>query len=85
LPIKPQSLALQEVLRVPRGGFEPPAYPLGGDRSIQLSYRGRRRDCGLDGCFVTEKLLCASHKCGIGSQDPLHESEPIEGGVLHSG
>jgi hypothetical protein len=25
----------------PRGGFEPPACPLGGDRSILLSYRGR--------------------------------------------
>lgn len=26
---------------VPRGGFEPPACPLGGDRSILLSYRGK--------------------------------------------
>ncbi len=28
---------------VPRGGFEPPACPLGGDRSIQLSYRGKNK------------------------------------------
>ena len=27
---------------VPRGGFEPPACPLGGDRSILLSYRGEQ-------------------------------------------
>ena len=27
---------------VPRGGIEPPACPLGGDRSIQLSYRGNK-------------------------------------------
>lgn len=26
---------------MPRGGFEPPACPLGGDRSILLSYRGK--------------------------------------------
>jgi hypothetical protein len=26
---------------VPQGGFEPPACPLGGDRSILLSYRGK--------------------------------------------
>lgn len=25
----------------PRGGIEPPACPLGGDRSIRLSYRGK--------------------------------------------
>jgi hypothetical protein len=26
---------------MPRAGVEPATYPLGGDRSIQLSYRGR--------------------------------------------
>jgi hypothetical protein len=30
-------------LLAPRGGFEPPACPLGGDRSILLSYRGIRK------------------------------------------
>ncbi len=34
-------LNLVERVLVPRGGFEPPACPLGGDRSILLSYRGR--------------------------------------------
>ncbi len=28
------------ILLVPQGGFEPPTCPLGGDRSILLSYRG---------------------------------------------
>jgi hypothetical protein len=41
------------ILMVPRGGFEPPACPLGGDRSIQLSYRGKNReDCTIDGYLI---------------------------------
>ena len=33
---------------VPRAGFEPATYRLGGDCSIRLSYRGRDR---IDGLF----------------------------------
>lgn len=29
-----------DVKMAPQRGFEPPTYPLGGDCSIQLSYRG---------------------------------------------
>ena len=49
---RPREKACSE--EVPRAGFEPAAYPLGGDRSIQLRYRGGAR------IFAYLRIWCRS-------------------------